>query len=230
MPSNDDRLLNIEKKLEEILSLLKNNSIEASGSIKSKSKEQKVKNTKNVQEDDTPAPEYQEPHIMISYNWGVQTLAVKIANKLKEKGLRVWIDVNQMEGDLADAMSDAVEDSLVILPFLSQKYQDSKNCQLELKYAHNQNKLILPIMAEPGNWSPKKWLGFLVNSKLYIDFRKGLAGDEAGFSESMDLLCEQLKRIHGNFAEMVEKSKETGDKSNILSGLEILFFSDNSKC
>ena len=61
---------------------------------------------------------------------------------------------------VAEAMAEAIEESFVVIPFLTPQYQESTNCKLELNYAHNQNKLIVPVMVEP-NWQPKRWLGFL---------------------------------------------------------------------
>ena len=47
-----------------------------------------------------PPPSYQEtvdaPHIMISYNWDHQDRALKIRDKLKEKGYNIWMDVDKM--------------------------------------------------------------------------------------------------------------------------------------
>ena len=47
-----------------------------------------------------PPPSYQEtmdaPHVMISYNWDHQDRALKIRDKLKEKGYNVWMDVDKM--------------------------------------------------------------------------------------------------------------------------------------
>jgi len=35
-------------------------------------------------------------HIMISYQWDVKKEVLQLRKKLKEAGLRVWIDVEQM--------------------------------------------------------------------------------------------------------------------------------------
>ena len=47
-----------------------------------------------------PPPSYQEtmdaPHIMISYNWDHQDRALKIRDKLKEKGYNIWMDVDKI--------------------------------------------------------------------------------------------------------------------------------------
>ena len=43
------------------------------------------------------------PHIMISYNWGVQPLVLKLAATLKAAGFKVWLDVEQMRGSTLEA-------------------------------------------------------------------------------------------------------------------------------
>ena len=47
-----------------------------------------------------PQPSYQEtmdaPHVMISYNWDHQDRALKIRDKLREKGYNIWMDVDKM--------------------------------------------------------------------------------------------------------------------------------------
>lgn len=168
---SEQQLKNIKSKLDQILHLL------TKGNISTQQKNEAAKqlrsegiNVNNSEEVSGSTFNYDEPYIMISYNWGKQDLAKKIVEKLKNSGIKVWFDLDNMEGSLTDSMSEAVEGAIVVLPFLSQAYQNSKNCKLELEYAHNQNKLILPIMTQD-QWAPRKWLGFLVNSKLYIDFR-----------------------------------------------------------
>lgn len=56
----------------------------------------------------TPQEEEEEQklitgHIMISYNWGVQPLVLKLAASLKAAGYPVWLDVEQMKGSTLDA-------------------------------------------------------------------------------------------------------------------------------
>lgn len=43
------------------------------------------------------------PHIMISYNWGVQPVVLKLAAALKSAGYKVWLDVEQMQGSTLEA-------------------------------------------------------------------------------------------------------------------------------
>ena len=48
-------------------------------------------------------------HVFLSYNWGCQALVLEIAGELKRRGFCVWIDVEQMKGDMNQRMAEAVE-------------------------------------------------------------------------------------------------------------------------
>lgn len=49
------------------------------------------------------SPQNQVQHIMISYNWGVQSTVKKLAATLKAAGYQVWLDIEQMKGDTLEA-------------------------------------------------------------------------------------------------------------------------------
>ena len=70
-----------------------------------------------------------EEHIMISYQWDCQKTMLRVKRQLESKGLRVWMDVDKMKGDILEAMGRAVERSSVILMAISRKYQTSSNCR-----------------------------------------------------------------------------------------------------
>ncbi len=66
---------------------------------------------------------------MISYQWDKQTTCLAIKENLEQAGYTVWMDVEKMVGDLNDRMAEAVDNSGIILVCMSEKYQNSKNCQ-----------------------------------------------------------------------------------------------------
>lgn len=71
----------------------------------------------------------QLPHIMISYQWDSQSIMVKVKDKLRQAGYKVWMDVEHMTGSTLEAMALAVERAAVVLICMSQKYKDSPNCR-----------------------------------------------------------------------------------------------------
>ena len=71
-------------------------------------------------------------------------------NYLTSKGHKIWKDdEGGLQGHLVDGMADAIEKSKVILVCLSEKYFSSKNCKLELEYAHEMEKQIVVVKLDP---------------------------------------------------------------------------------
>ncbi|XP_061166924.1 uncharacterized protein LOC133175816 [Saccostrea echinata] len=107
--------------------------------------------------------------VMISYDWEHQDSVLKIRNSLKEKGIKCWIDVENISGSTLEAMSAAVENSAIFLMCYSEKYYESENCQSEAEYARQLKKDIIPCKMERG-YKAKGWLGFILGSKLFFEF------------------------------------------------------------
>ncbi|XP_062594967.1 uncharacterized protein LOC134256336 [Saccostrea cucullata] len=108
-------------------------------------------------------------HIMLSYNWANQKVLLQIRDRLQEKGFTVWMDVDNMEGSILEAMARAVEDARIILVCYSEKYKDSQNCRTEAEYAYSQKKEIIPLLMEKG-YKATGWLGAMIGAKLFYDF------------------------------------------------------------
>ncbi|XP_072020741.1 uncharacterized protein [Amphiura filiformis] len=89
-------------------------------------------------------------HVMISYQWDSQERAVYIRDKLREHGYKVWFDLDDMKGDIVDAMADAVQNSAVVLMCMSERYKESSNCRSEAQYAHKLKRPIIPLLMEEG--------------------------------------------------------------------------------
>ena len=106
--------------------------------------------------------------VMISYCWAQKEKARRIGNYLKSKNILVWIDIEQMEGSILERMAEAVEESSVILIFLSSKYKESQACRTEGEYAYKLKKEIIYIMAED-NYQPRGWLGAMLGNKLWYN-------------------------------------------------------------
>ena len=70
-----------------------------------------------------------------------------------------------MGSDIYDSMAAGVSNASVVTAFMSQKYQDSENCMLELKFAKQQGIPIVPVMLERG-WRASGWLGLLTAGSL----------------------------------------------------------------
>ena len=116
-------------------------------------------------------------HIMISYQWDSQTKVQEIHKALKGHQFNIWIDVEKMSGDIYKKMAEGVEGAEIIIVCMSSKYQQSKNCNIELKYAQDKGKNIIPIKIEDG-YSPSGSLGLITAGKVYVDFSNWSKFDE----------------------------------------------------
>src|SRR5690349_13006603 len=102
-------------------------------------------------------------HVMISYDHQHKEIARALNKRLQEMGYNTWIDVEQMRGDIIDAMSAAVQDSCVVIVCYSENYKNRENCMkgilllsrtkhtrnLEAKYIMNTEKPYIMVRVEP---------------------------------------------------------------------------------
>jgi hypothetical protein len=139
-------------------------------------------------------------HVMLSYNWkSSQHIVSKVHAILKDEKIPVWFDI---QGDMKDdiyeryvpqqestcyskyftyrfdfnillfSMADGVENAAIVCCFMTQEYQESTNCKLELKYAQTRGKRILPcIVSDKNKWKPSNWLGLITAGLNYINFK-----------------------------------------------------------
>jgi len=126
-------------------------------------------------------------HVMMSYSWSTQELAMEVKEALLENEIDVWIDVEKMRGDIVARMAEAVEGASVVLLFYSRGYAESPNCLMEAEYVSLLGKPFIPIMAEPGADNIRGTLGIMRGRKLYVDFAS------KPFSEAVEELMRQLE-------------------------------------
>ncbi|XP_075250993.1 uncharacterized protein LOC142343176 [Convolutriloba macropyga] len=113
---------------------------------------------------------YRKPkHVLISYNWGSQPLALKLKSCLKGSGIPTWMDVENMGADTLASMAEAVENAFCVLVCVSEKYKESSACRSEAEYSYNLHKDTVPIMMEKA-YSPTGWLGILCGTKKYYQW------------------------------------------------------------
>ena len=73
---------------------------------------------------------------MCSYQWNVQKLVTTVYEQIESKGIPVWMDIKGgVYGSINAAMAAGVENTDVICPFITEDYEKSKSCELELNYA-----------------------------------------------------------------------------------------------
>lgn len=124
--------------------------------------------------------------IMLSYNHkSAGSLVLKVNEKLQTCGYKTWIDVDNMEGSILSAMANAIEQSDVILVFITDEYCKSENCVKECEYASHRGKRIIPIRVN-SSYNPTGAVGIIVSPLLYVDFSKN------SFDVAFALLLKQI--------------------------------------
>ncbi|XP_038051204.1 uncharacterized protein LOC119724293 [Patiria miniata] len=111
------------------------------------------------------------PHVMISYQWGVQQQMIRIKELLKAAGYNVWMDVDNMGGSTLESMAAAVEQSAVVLVCFTEKYKRSASCRTEAEYTYKLQKPIIPLRLQ-SDYDPDGWLGIMIGAKLYVDMSR----------------------------------------------------------
>lgn len=123
--------------------------------------------------------------MMISYSHHDESIAKKIHAELTQKGYRVWIDFEQMHGNVMDAMAYGIEHSQTVLISMSDNYRRSNYCRAEAHYAFQRQRKLIPIIVQE-HFTPDGWLLFVVGQLLYIDFT------ENKYHQAIQQLIKQL--------------------------------------
>ncbi|CAF4309807.1 unnamed protein product [Rotaria socialis] len=124
--------------------------------------------------------------IMISYSHKEKVLCKQIYEELIKAGYRVWIDFDQMHGNVMDAMAQAIEQSNTVIMCMSEQYRKSNYCRAEAQYAFQCERKIVPILLQK-QYKPDGWLLFIIGQLLYVDFNK------YEFARAMEMLFKELK-------------------------------------
>ncbi|KAJ3123197.1 hypothetical protein HK098_002121 [Nowakowskiella sp. JEL0407] len=109
----------------------------------------------------------------------------RIRDALRARAFSVWIDVEQINGDIYEAMRDAIVSSKVVVSCLTQKYESSDNCKRELYFTaglRNPSKHIVPIRLDNG---PFTWSEFVTAGLLYMGFSNTSASEWDSKFESL---------------------------------------------
>ena len=126
---------------------------------------------------------------MLSYQWDSQSFVKEIKSFLETNGLRVWMDVKQMYGNINIQMKNAINHSKIMLLFITKKYEESHNCQKEFNYADEEKKNIIPVKLEV--YKPESELALIIANKIYHNlFNK----NEKELEEGMEHLLWDIKQ------------------------------------
>ena len=155
---------------------------------------------------DVPAVEISDEKtfdIMISYSHKEKTVCKQLYEELSKQGYHVWIDFDQIHGNVMDTMAQAIDRSHTIIICMSEEYQKSNYCRAEAHYAFRCQRKTVPILLQEF-YKPHGWLLFLVSHLLYVDFVK------FGFDQALKKLLKELKTEDvGESTTMSTRSQES---------------------
>ncbi|KAJ3127124.1 hypothetical protein HK100_009913 [Physocladia obscura] len=120
-----------------------------------------------------PSYEVQSFDVMLSYQlkWDSQKKVGNVVNRLKnEYGLTVYFDVAEQPTNIYEAMADAIRKCKVFVPFLTERYQASKNSNREIQYACDLKKPIVPARDLKPGIKEEGIIYLITAGLLYIDF------------------------------------------------------------
>jgi len=147
---------------------------------------------------------------MISYNTESGTKYMeKLCKKLKSKGYKVWVYIDQMYDNIYDGMARGVAGAYILIALISEAYKESTNCMLELKQAQKLNKVIIPVKIE--NYTPPEdsSMSFILNDLVYYKVY-------GKFDETAKLIDAVEKQL-GICKSVALKSKKENDVSTGVS-------------
>ena len=105
----------------------------------------------------------------------------RVFNELVAQGLRVWFDSERMVGNVRKMMTDGIENTQVVIVFITDKYRQKindvdlrDNCKYEFKHSFEQKGpfKMLPVVMEPAMMESRNWggeLGAALSTQQLID-------------------------------------------------------------
>lgn len=149
-------------------------------------------------------------HVFLTHTWNYDTSnrnnheRVGLINEaLKAKGIITWFDSDKMTGEIRRQMVDGIDNTKVVLVFITAAYRDKvngdnprDNCLFEFNYAVDQRTTdyMIPIVMEENMSVGKDWkrnLGGALGGHLYIPAWHDFTGDV--LDKVADEIVEQVK-------------------------------------
>lgn len=132
--------------------------------------------------------------LFISYEWGMKERVHKICKELKERGFQIWIDADEVKHgeSIFSNIQNGINNSEIVLAFITLKYCESRSCLQEIRYANGiKNKKILYIALEriDRQKAPNGMGVLLAENYYYSNYCKEWSNDE------LSKLAETLKAI-----------------------------------
>jgi len=162
-------------------------------------------------------------HVFLSHNWGTgnanHTRVMRVNEELKKRGLVTWMDTERMEGSTLDAMANGIDNTCVVIVFITSAYRDkvngtdlADNCKKEFNFAsQSKPNALIPVVMEAEMRTTADWHGPLamtLGTHLYVDM---VSDEEDVFTAQCDKLfqsvCNVLEKQFGGTL-MSSKTRE----------------------
>ncbi len=111
-------------------------------------------------------------HVFVSYSSADVDIALKLANELKDQGIKIWMDKISGLGvgdDWPRTLEMSLRDCCILLPVVTPRYTNSRFGRSELLRAIGLGKVIMPVLFEKGD-SPLE-----LERIQYLDFTEAAA-------------------------------------------------------
>lgn len=119
-----------------------------------------------------------------SHDWGKEQQThkrvAKVVEQLRKYDIDIWFDETHMKGNILDAMCRGIDQSDVVLIFVTSNYirkvqsgNENDNVRREFMYASQAPERLLVVRFDselPNKWSGP--VGMLLGSKLYVDLSR----------------------------------------------------------
>jgi hypothetical protein len=103
-------------------------------------------------------------NLFVSYCHRNKLIVHRIADELQNLNYKLWIDRDLHAGNkLYTEIEKGMQESNLVICFISKSYCESEDCVKELSFAHEKRKNILPIMLER---EVSNGVGFLLSNIL----------------------------------------------------------------
>ena len=165
--------------------------------------------------------------IFISHAWGKDELdrdnherCKILADKLIQDGYSVWVDANDLHGNIDSSIMKGINNCKIVLICLTKRYCDkintcalnqlsNDNCYKEWNYSLFRQKIIIPVLMEPTMinifLNGQGIIQMYLNSLMFIDFTNN-------FDDDFNILCKNL-RIN-NVLKYSEKKFYSGNSNS----------------
>jgi hypothetical protein len=118
-------------------------------------------------------------------------------------------------------MAEGVQGAACVICFMTQAYQDSANCNLELKFAQQSGVPIVPVMMQP-NFTATKWLAILTAGSIWTPMH-----DEASIVEGVTKVIAQAQHvIPGMLKDADVNSDVASETSNNTASFDVAGWGD----